>query len=176
MATAVYGKKTLNGKLQFLTHCLIDNWYEERLAQQQEYRDQPEKRIKRPYEPAINCLTASGIPEPLERINRIPKHDSTQVILSDGFNVKQSTNKDEIKHPSCNAIKEKTILKMIHRYNLADLNLSDRTAGQPKETRFGNTKFAPMQAGFSTTNTASFGVPKQANVSQQVERFTYTQK
>ena len=47
-----------------------------------------QKRIKRPYEPAINCLTASGIPEPLERINRIPKHDSSQVILSDGFNVK----------------------------------------------------------------------------------------
>ena len=123
------------------------------------YRDHPELRIKRPYEEAISNLTSTGMPEALERINRIPKHDSTQVILSDGFNVKTSTNKDEIKHPKSYALKEKTILKMIHRYNLADLNLSDRTAGQPKETRFGNTMFKPMQAGFSTTNTAHFGVP-----------------
>ena len=65
-----------------------DNWYEERLAQKQEYREDPNKRIKRPFESAINCLTATGIPEPLERIHRIPKHDSTQVILNDGFNVK----------------------------------------------------------------------------------------
>jgi hypothetical protein len=33
-------------------------------------------------------MNSTGIPEPLERIYRIPKHDSTQVILSDGFNVK----------------------------------------------------------------------------------------
>ena len=53
---------------------------------------------------------------------------------------------------------------MIHRYNLADLNLSDRTAGQPKDTRFGNTKFAQMNAGFTSTNIASFGAPVAQNV------------
>jgi hypothetical protein len=102
-------------------------------------------------------MTSTGIPEPLERIYRIPKHDSTQVILSDGFNVKSSTNKDEIKNPKDIAMKEKTILKMIHRYNLADLNLSDRSACQPKETNFGNTKFEPHKFNWKTSNNCAYG-------------------
>ena len=42
--------------------------------------------MRRPYEPAINCLTSTGIPKPLNRLHRLPKHDTSQLIPSDGFN------------------------------------------------------------------------------------------
>lgn len=104
------------------------------------YRKEPEKRIIRPVETSINCLNSTGIPCPLERYNRVPKHDTAQIIPSDGFNEKTSTMKNDLQNPKVHAVKEKTILKMIHRYNLADLNLSDRTAGQPIDKTFRKTQ------------------------------------
>lgn len=56
MASGVYNKKTLNGKLQklfLILFVLIDNWYEERLAQQQLYREEPDRRI---VSLNLNCL------------------------------------------------------------------------------------------------------------------------
>ena len=80
------------------------------MAQEQAYTKDPDARIvsqpdnssfqKRDFEEDINCLNASGIPKPLARIKRIPKHDTTQLIPSDGFNTTVSTNKAEIVDPA----------------------------------------------------------------------------
>ena len=106
------------------------------MALEQQWKANPDKRIMREFEPSINCLNSTGLPKPLARISRVPKHDTTQIIPSDGFNQKDSTMKVDFVEPKSRAAKEKTILKMIHRYNLADLNLSDRTACEPTQTGF----------------------------------------
>ena len=82
--------------------------------------------MKRPYEPAINCLTSTGIPKPLNRINRVPKHDTTQLIPSDGFNEILTTTQNDFRNPVVHKIKEKPVLNMIHKYNIAELSLVDR--------------------------------------------------
>jgi hypothetical protein len=51
----------------------IENWYEDRLALEQEYKKVPGTRIKREFEPSINCLNSTGLPQPLKRIMRQPK-------------------------------------------------------------------------------------------------------
>ena len=43
---------------------------------------------RRPFETSINCLSSTGLPQPLNRLHRQPKHDTTQLIPSDGFNEK----------------------------------------------------------------------------------------
>ena len=82
----------------------VENWYEERLALEQAYRQNPEKRVIREYEPSINCLTSTGLPKPLARINRVPKHDTTKLIPSDGFNEMKSTNKTDLQNPTVHKI------------------------------------------------------------------------
>ena len=85
------------------------NWYEDRLAQEQAYVTDPEARTLRVQEEDINCLNATGIPKPLARISRIPKHDTTQLIPSDGFNTTVSTNKAEIVDPAARRFQEKPV-------------------------------------------------------------------
>jgi len=81
-----YKNKIENKKMNhFSRKTLNENWYEERLALDQEYRQNPDKRMKRDFEPSINCLTSTGLPKPLNRLNRVPKHDTTRLIPSDGF-------------------------------------------------------------------------------------------
>ena len=155
--TGVYNKKTLNGKLQKLTNSNLDNWFEDRLALDQDYRLNPDKRIIREFEPAINCLNSTGLPHPLKRINRVPKHDTTQIIPSDGFNEKQTTTKTSFVPPSEHKVKEKRILSMIHRYNLADLNLSDRMAVAPEDKGFKNTVMKEEKPVWTTSAQHFFG-------------------
>ena len=114
----------------------------------------------REYEPGINCLNATGLPHPLKRTKRVPYHDTTQIIPSDGYNEKASTTKTSFVHPSTHAVKEKKVLSMIHRYNLADLNLTNRTAEQPADMGFRTLKVKEHQADWSTTNGHFFGQAK----------------
>ena len=64
-------------------------------------------------------------------MHRIPKHDTTQLIPSDGFNEKVTINKMELKNPVVHRIKERPILSMIHKYNIAELALVDRPVKGP---------------------------------------------
>ena len=61
--------------------------------------------------------------------------------------------------PKCKTTQEKPILKMIHRYNLADLNLANRTANQPAENGFKGRKEIVEKANWVTTSQAMMGVP-----------------
>ena len=153
-----------------------DNWYEERLAIEQVYRKEPEKRIIRPVETAINCLNSTGIPCPLERYNRVPKHDTAQIIPSDGFNEKISTRKQDILDPKVHAVKEKTILKMIHRYNLADLNLADRSALQPVDKTFRKTQLLEDKPNWQTSTMAAFGQAKNLSIEEEKAKLEYIHK
>lgn len=81
-------------------------------------------------------MTSTGLPQALNRLHRVPKHDTTQLIPSDGFNETVTTNKNDLKNPQVHRIKEKPILSMIHKYNIAELALVDRPVGGP-ETGFG---------------------------------------
>ena len=49
----------------------------------------------------------------------------------DGFNEKTTTAQAELKHPSTHRIKERPILSMIHKYNIAELSLVDRPVKGP---------------------------------------------
>jgi hypothetical protein len=77
----------------------IENWYEERLAIEQAYRKEPDTRMKRDFDPSINCLNSTGIPQPLKRFNRVPKHDTSQIIPSDGYNEMKTTVQTELLNP-----------------------------------------------------------------------------
>ena len=75
---SIIKNKIKNKKMNhFSRKTLNENWYEERLALDQEYRQNPDKRMKREFEPSINCLTSTGLPKPLNRLHRVPKHDTT---------------------------------------------------------------------------------------------------
>jgi len=76
-----FSRKTLN-----------ENWYEERLAVGQFYRENRDARMRRDFEPDINCLTSTGLPQPLNRLHRFPKHDTTKLIPSDGYNEIKTIN------------------------------------------------------------------------------------
>ena len=97
---------TLNGKLYFfltVTLCL-ENWYEERLALEQAYKKDPAARMKRDFEPSINCLNSTGLPQPLKRINRVPKHDTSQIIPSDGYKEMKTTAQTDLLDPKTHKI------------------------------------------------------------------------
>jgi hypothetical protein len=81
-------------------------------------------------------LTSTGIPKPLNRIHRVPKHDTTQLIPSDGFKEMKTTNQNDFLEPKVHRIQEKPILNMIHKYNIAELSLVDRPVKGP-ESGFG---------------------------------------
>ena len=81
---------------------------------------------KRDHEPSINCLTSSGIPAPLNTINRKPKQETFGLIPDDGFRELLTTNNERLKNPKVHVQKEKPVLRMINKYNIAELSLVDR--------------------------------------------------
>lgn len=89
MALRTFSNKTLNG-----------NWYEDRWAPPQPSQLYPQDRSKREHEAAISTLSASGLPQPLEVINRIPKWNTTGVIPDDGYREDYTINKTEIPNPT----------------------------------------------------------------------------
>ena len=125
----------------------------------------------REYEPAINCLNSTGLPKPLNRLQRVPKHDTTQIIPSDGFNSLKTTVQADFVNPKTHAIQEKPILKMIHRYNLADLNLANRKAVEPVDKTFNIRSELPDNHEWKTTYHGAFG--EFQNLSAHGETFRF---
>jgi len=105
---------------------MIENWYELRLAHEQTYQKHPDKKLRRAHEPDINCLSSSGIPAPLGRFHRKPKQETEHLICDDGFRELKTTNQQEIQNPKVHVRKEKPVLSMINKYNIAELSLVDR--------------------------------------------------
>jgi len=156
---------------------LNDNWYEERKAPEQMLKTKPEEKFMRTVEPDINCLTANGIPAPLKRIKRNHKWDTKDVIPNDGYNELKTIAKTEIQHPDKNRIPEKPKLRMINKYNIAELSLVDRPIRGP-QVGFGSTikKFDKDygKAYFNTTNHDFYGEPKREHPSETVTNFNTT--
>jgi hypothetical protein len=59
------------------------------------------------------------------------------LIPSDGFNEVKTTSNTNFLDPKVHKIKEKPILSMIHKYNIAELALVDRPVRGP-DTGFGS--------------------------------------
>jgi len=81
-----YSKKTLNG-----------NWYEDRGAPDQLERDFAHLKSVRHFEPDIANLEKSF--SVLERISRIPPHNSNGTICDYGYREVGSTNLEDFPHP-----------------------------------------------------------------------------
>lgn len=66
----------------------------------------------------------------------MPKHDTTGLIPSDGFNVKTSETHQDFLNPDVHRIKERPLLSMINKENLAELTAVARPVPGP-DTGFG---------------------------------------
>ena len=109
---------------------------------------------------------------------RIPKHDTTQLIPSDGFNEVKTTMKSELVNPRERGAKSRPILNMIHKYNIAELSLVDRPVKGPS-TGFGTVvDMHPADHNKvykETSNDVFFGaVPPLSAVAAQ-QAFSYVQ-
>ena len=82
----------------------------------------------------INCLTSSGLPKPLGAIARVPRPDTKEVIPDDGFvsflkmmrfdqRDLVTTTQTTMRNPSVHKIQERPVLRMINKYNIAELSL-----------------------------------------------------
>ena len=143
---------------------LNDNWYEDRLAPDQPLRSKPEEKMMRNVEPDINWLNANGVPAPLKRIKRNHKWNTKDVIPNDGYKELRTINKTEIIHPDKVKVSERPKLRMINKYNIAELSLVDRPISGPKRgfgatvKRFDKDHEKPY---FNTTNHDFYGIPKK---------------
>lgn len=156
---------------------LNDNWYEDRIAPEQPLRTKPDEKFMRASEPDINCLTANGIPAPLKRIKRNHKWDTRDVIPNDGYKEMKTVNKTEILHPNKNKIQERPTLRMINKYNIAELSLVDRPIPGPTHGFGATVKRFDKDHGkvyFSTTNHDFYGAPKRETPDETVKTFTST--
>jgi len=77
----------------FSKTALMGNWYEERLANSQPMRENPDYRFVREEEQAIAYMTQNNKLHPLPRHKRVPKWDTSQVIVDDKFREYRSVNK-----------------------------------------------------------------------------------
>jgi hypothetical protein len=64
---------------------LMGNWYEEREAINQPYRDNVDQRNKREIEEGISFVTQNNLLKPLGRYNRVHPWNTSAVIVDDGF-------------------------------------------------------------------------------------------
>lgn len=156
---------------------LNDNWYEDRLAPDQPLRTRPDEKQMRQVEPDINCLNANGVPAPLKRIKRNHKWDTRDVIPNDGYKELKTINKTEIQHPEKSRVQEQPKLRMINKYNIAELSLVDRPVPGPK-TGFGATiKRFDKDHGkpyFTSTNHDFYGKPKREDPVQTFYKTSHT--
>jgi hypothetical protein len=156
---------------------LNDNWYEDRHAPDQPLKSKPEEKFMRNVEPDINCLNANGVPAPLKRIKRNHKWNTMDVIPNDGYNETKTINKTEIQNPEKSRVAEKPKLRMINKYNIAELSLVDRPISGPK-TGFGATiKTFDKEYGKrynNTTNHDFYGAPKRESPNETVTNFHKT--
>jgi hypothetical protein len=127
--------------------------------------------MKREHENDINCLNASGLPQPLGTFHRIPKHDTTELIPDDKFREMTSINQCELVDPKKHRHQEKPVLSMIHKYNIAELSLVDRPV-DGATTGFGSVinRYGKDhdRRYWETSNQAAFG----KNVAPSAKEFT----
>jgi hypothetical protein len=162
---------------KYSTGVLNDNWYEDRIAPEQPLKTRPEEKFMRAQEPDINSLTANGIPAPLKRIKRNHKWDTRDVIPNDGYKELQTINKTEIQHPNKKRIPEKPKLRMINKYNIAELSLVDRPIAGPTHGFGATVKRFDKDHGkayFETTNHNFYGAPKREDPTEAVQSFSKT--
>lgn len=81
-------------------------------------------------------MSSTGLPKPLNRLHRFPKHETKHLIPSDGFNVKVSESHMDFLDPEVHRIKERPLLNMINKENLAELTQVARPVTGP-DTGFG---------------------------------------
>jgi hypothetical protein len=74
-------------------------------------------------------LSSTGIPAPLGTYNRRPKQQTKSLIPDDGFRELKTTNNHEMRNPIVHVNKQKPVLSMINKYNIAELSLVDRPVG-----------------------------------------------
>jgi hypothetical protein len=156
---------------------LNDNWYEDNKAPEQPLRSKPGEKFMRTVEPDINCLTSNGIPAPLKRIKRNHKWDTSDVIPNDGYKEMQTINKTEICNPAKNRIQEAPKLRMINKYNIAELSLVDRPILGPTHGFGATVKRFPKdheKVHFNTTNHAFYGAPRREAPTETVSNFSKT--
>jgi len=72
---------------------LMGNWYEERVAVSQPFRDDKDFRTKREEEDAISYVTNTNLLKPLGRINRAHPWNTSSVIVDDGFKEYKTMNR-----------------------------------------------------------------------------------
>jgi hypothetical protein len=72
---------------------LVGNWYEERLANQQKFREEPDFRKKREEEDAISFMTNTNLLMPLGTVKRAHEWDTKACIVDDGFREYKTMNK-----------------------------------------------------------------------------------
>jgi hypothetical protein len=72
---------------------LMGNWYEERVAVPQPFRDEKDFRSKREEEDAISYVTHTNVLKPLGTINRVHPWNTASVIVDDGFREYKTINK-----------------------------------------------------------------------------------
>lgn len=72
---------------------LMGNWYEEREAIEQPYRDNVDHREKRETEEGISYITQNNLLRPLGRYNRVHPWNTSHVIADDGFRDYKTVNK-----------------------------------------------------------------------------------
>ena len=122
----------------------------------------------------MSTLTSSGIPAPLGAINRKPKQETFGLIPDDGFRELKTTNQQEIQNPKVHHQKEKPVLRMINKYNIAELSLVDRPvqtthsgfgAVIPRQTADENARY------FRTENRDNFGEKQVLDARGTVEKF-----
>ena len=153
---------------------LNDNWYEQRIAPEQLLQTKPEIKTMRKVEADINMLNANGVPAPLKRIKRNHPWDTKDVIPNDGYKELNTINKTELAHPDKVKVNEKKKLRMINKYNIAELSLVNRPVSGP-ERGFGATvqRFDKDhdKAYFTTTNREFYGEPKKFNAAETTTNF-----
>jgi len=74
-------------------NALMGNWYEEREAIPQPYRENLDQRFKRESEDAISFITRNNELKPLERYNRVQPWNTSAVIVDDGYREWKTLNK-----------------------------------------------------------------------------------
>ena len=119
-------------------------------------------------------MTSSGLPQPLGAFHRKPKQETFGLIPDDGFRELLTTNSDRMKNPKVHTQKEKPVLRMINKYNIAELSLVDRpvqTTNQgfgaviPRHGAEENARY------FRTENRDNFGEKAAADAQETVKDF-----
>jgi hypothetical protein len=72
---------------------LMGNWYEERLAVTQPFRDEKDFRSTREEEDAISYITNTNLLKPLGRVSRTHPWNTSSVMADDGFKEYKTVNK-----------------------------------------------------------------------------------